>query len=328
LSQIPKNATYTETIAAGGTIEKAAIPIPINHVFYVDKRYTSDDADGRVMYFINGSEDGTVYYPDSYPAIYTQHNNISLRVRLYNAGATAKIITFSDVNVQVIDLTEAFGSGNEPSTVEEFKAIFPEDYYAFTLGEILSALVNKIVSKDSESVEIAAKTIPQAILDLPGYGWSAGTAFNEIDWENKKYIQRVGSYTISGSEAFTQWGDAYFARCLSDSPAAVSNSTVNTTSNRFESESTDSLYSNTTTAAVGARGERLYMSKKAYEDGNYAGTVVYYALETSIETDISALLDDNHIQVESGGSITFENTNGDSYRIPVPSTVLTAQQGA
>jgi hypothetical protein len=68
------------------------------------------------------------------------------------------------------------------------------------------------------------------------------------------------------------------------------------------------------------------MSKKAYENGNYAGTVVYYALATPIETDISALIDDNAIEVESGGSLTFENTNGDSYRIPVPSNVVTMEK--
>ena len=46
-----------------------------------------------------------------------------------------------------------------------------------------------------------------------------------------------------------------------------------------------------------------------------------YELETPIVTDISTLIDDDflrNIEVESGGSVTFKNSN-DSYRIQVPS---------
>ena len=37
-------------------------------------------------------------------------------------------------NPQIIDLTAMFGAGNEPSTVDEFKALFPLDYYAYNAG--------------------------------------------------------------------------------------------------------------------------------------------------------------------------------------------------
>ena len=37
-------------------------------------------------------------------------------------------------NAMVIDLTEIFGAGNEPTTVEEFKAIYPNDYYDYNTG--------------------------------------------------------------------------------------------------------------------------------------------------------------------------------------------------
>jgi hypothetical protein len=186
-----------------------------------------------------------------------------------------------------------FGAGNEPSTVEEFRAIFPDDYYAYSEGEILNAPVNKIVSADSNSVEIAAKNIPQAILDLPGYGWSAGSVYNEIDWENKEYIQRVSSQTITGAigDTVTLTGAAASAQyiCAKGDIGSVSSGVL------------------TLTAAV-------------------TDETIYFELATSVETDISALIDDNAIEVESGGSITFENSNGDSYRIPVPSNVVTMEK--
>jgi hypothetical protein len=204
-------------------------------------------------------------------------------------------VTNEVVYPQLIDLTLMFGAGNEPSTVEEFKAIFPDDYYAYSAGEIKSAGVNKIVSKDSNSDVLAEMNIPAEILALPGYGWSAGTAYNEIDWENKKYIQRVSSQTITGAigDTVTLTGAAASAQyiCALGDIGSVSSGVL------------------TLTAAV-------------------TDETIYFELETPIETDISALLDDNHIKVESGGTITFENSLGDSYRIPVPSTVLTAQQGA
>ena len=50
-------------------------------------------------------------------------------------------------NVNVFDLTKMFGSGNEPSTVEEFEAMFPEESYSYNVGELLSASVSEVVEQ-------------------------------------------------------------------------------------------------------------------------------------------------------------------------------------
>lgn len=54
---------------------------------------------------------------------------------------------FNDVKIkiQIFDLTAMFGSGNEPSTVEEFEKMFPADYYPYNAGEIVSAGTESIV---------------------------------------------------------------------------------------------------------------------------------------------------------------------------------------
>lgn len=103
----------------------------------------------------------------------------------------------------------------------------------------------------------ATMPIPSAIQSLDGYGWSAGTVYNYVDFTNKKFVKRVGS------RAYASGDD--------------SDSTVITD-----------------------------------------GTTTYYALTTPIETDISDLLGADGIACESGGSLTFANSNGDNYRIPVP----------
>lgn len=76
---------------------------------------------------------------------------------------------FNDVKIkiQIFDLTQMFGSGNEPTSVEEFEKMFPADYYPYNAGEIVSAGVTEVAVGDT------AYPIPEAIRNLPGYGWSA-----------------------------------------------------------------------------------------------------------------------------------------------------------
>ena len=57
-------------------------------------------------------------------------------------------------------------------------------------GEIISAGVIEVAVGDT------ACPIPEAIKALPGYGWSAGTARNYVDYENKKYVQCVNSVDL------------------------------------------------------------------------------------------------------------------------------------
>ena len=46
---------------------------------------------------------------------------------------------------QIFDLTKIFGVGNEPSTPEEFEAMFPADYYPYNEGALMSAPVNEVM---------------------------------------------------------------------------------------------------------------------------------------------------------------------------------------
>lgn len=238
---------------------------------------------------------------------------------------------------QVFDLTLMFGAGNEPATVADFLAIFPNDIPAFNAGEIKSAGVNKIVSKDSNSVEIAAKTIPQAILDLPGYGWSAGSAKNWVDWENKVYHQEVAQVDL-GDLSWTVRGTGSSKRVLSSTLPALYLPNGNTPVNWISSDG----YCGATNAAAlladvdsnvsgvysyaGTSPENALYAVVNSTTATSANGKLNYELATPIETDISALIDDNTIEVESGGSLTFENTNGDSYRIPVPSSLVTMEK--
>lgn len=132
------------------------------------------------------------------------------------------------MRMNIFDLTQMFGAGNEPSTPEKFEAMFPADYYPYNASELMSASVNEVIYLDTKSQE-TSYPIPQAILDLDGYGGSG----NFVDFVEKKYH----------------------------------------------------------------KGERTI--------------------------DISDIIGDTFqelLEVETGGTLMFKNSNGDNYRIPVPSS--------
>lgn len=97
------------------------------------------------------------------------------------------------MRMNIFDLTQMFGAGNEPSTPEEFEAMFPADYYPYNAGELMSASVNEVIYLDTKNQE-TSYPIPQAILDLDGYGESG----NFVDFVEKKYHK--GDRTIDISD--------------------------------------------------------------------------------------------------------------------------------
>lgn len=177
--------------------------------------------------------------------------------------------------------------------------------------------------------------IPDAIKALPGYGWSAGTAKNWVDYENKKYYQCVGSvdlgtlnWTAGGSSSKTVFiasSQKIRGQKLSNNSAIAANILCS----KYLAKSQNEVWSNATPVGIATNATTdgfVYVADTAYTDATafkqaMQSVMLYYELETPIVTDISDLIDDDflrNIEVEAGGSITFKNSN-DNYHIPVPS---------
>lgn len=239
---------------------------------------------------------------------------------------------FNDVKIkiQIFDLTAMFGSGNEPTTVEEFEKMFPNDYYPYNAGEIVSAGMTEVAVGDT------AYPIPEAIRNLPGYGWSAGTARNYVDYENKRYVQCVNSVdlgTLTWMKTSSQSvGDYFYApvsaigfKRLGAFGITVHNIlcskyiTVARNSNVFV-DKTIVLDGDSIAVSQIQVKDTAYTDATAFKQA-MSGVMLYYELESPIVTDISDIIPDDFLRnltVEAGGSVTFKNSN-DSYRIPVPS---------
>lgn len=383
--------------------------------------------------------------------------NESSNEKWYYTLYVYKDVTYDNVKLQpqIFDLTAMFGIGNEPTSVEEFEAMFPADYYPYKAGKIVSAGTEEIVEQgknlfdksgkensdaytipmyyngrykglkipcengdyiistkhksgyvsgmsksvyvfDSEirtdnnitgliiehltgygynvdktgiisvkhgyiilsvfsgeststdrksffdlcDIQIEKSStatayapyhsnvyhIPDAIKALPGYGWSAGTAKNYVDYENKKYVQCVGSVDL-GTKNWLMYKDGDYTPFFYLNAGGISDirgGTSNFLCQKYQyakigvTDNATGLYVLENTM-VRVR-DTAYTDAAAFKQA-MQGVMLYYELANPIITDISNLIDDDflrNIEVEAGGSITFKNSNGDSYRIPVP----------
>ena len=277
-------------------------------------------------FYNNESETDKRFYEYGKGTIFTNADNaIEMRLRL-DADVTVNF----QITPQLFDLTAMFGSGNEPTTVEEFEAMFPATYYPYNAGEIVSAGVTEV------AVGETAHLIPEAIKALPGYGWSAGTARNYVDYENKRYVQCVGSVdlgTLTWMKTSSQSvGDYFYApvsaigfKRLGAFGITVHNIlcskyiTVARNPNAFV-DKTIVLDGDSIAVSQIQVKDTAYTDATAFKQA-MSGVMLYYELEKPIVTDISTLIDDDflrNLEVEAGGSVTFKDGN-DDYRIPVPS---------
>lgn len=179
--------------------------------------------------------------------------------------------------------------------------------------------------------------IPEAIKALPGYGWSAGTARNYVDYENKRYVQCVGSVNLGTltwmkTSSQSSVGDYFYApvsaigfKRLGAFGITVHNIlcskyiTVARNPNAFV-DKTIVLDGDSTAVSQIQVKDTAYTDATAFKQA-MAGVILYYELANPVVTDISSLIPDDflrNIEVEALGSVTFKNSN-DNYHIPVPS---------
>lgn len=279
----------------------------------------------------------------------------SLRFFLYDA--TVPLLTNIDCYINYYDLTTMFGSGNEPATVEEFEKIFPADYYPYNAGEIVSAGTEEVVeqgrnlwdevwgvgsiSPSSGNNEGGTATIysKNYIPIIPNstyifvYAGSANIAIVRVRFydHNKKFIgiKDNNGQIVYPNRTFITPSNAFYVRFTL--PVEYGNVYKNDITLIAGSSGDYAPYHSNVyqipeaikaLPGYGVEGNVIDYEAKTYTQNNAIDGTEIKALETPIVTDISTLIPDDflrNIEVESGGSITFKNSNGDDYKIPVPS---------
>lgn len=293
---------------------------------------------------INSSSGNNEFSKEAiYSKTYTPIAPDSIHIFVYAGSAKFENVKtrFYDYNKNYIGYNDKDGQTVYPNK----KFITPSDafYVRFTLPPSYgNAYKNDIALIAGSSGAYApyhsnVYQIPEAIKALPGYGWSAGTARNYVDYENKKYYKCIDSMDLGTLDwkinTTSSVGNHFYGsvkhfnfKYLGAFGTTVHNilcskyQTVARSANVFVDKTI-------TLDGTGAAISQIQVKDTAYPDATafkqaMQGVILYYELATPIITDISDLIPDDFLRnltVEAGGSMTFKNGNGDDYRIPVPS---------
>lgn len=252
---------------------------------------------GRKYTFFTSPYDGVSNGTDS-PVV----GNFWLYDALYSAVATI-------TNTCLFDLTTAFGAGNEPQTVEEFERMYPEDYYPYDAGSLLSVNIEGI-----ESAGIV-REIPPSTLFPDGILRSAGAAYDERT--PTRDIKRVGSVdlgTLNWLLNGTYW--AYWAG-ISDAKKPLNDSAIaNITSEKYPSIVFNAVAS---TIGIGIGRSGYVLCNNGSTTDKPSGTL-YYELATPTEAPIDPPLNLAY-PTEQGGTESIVVPTGSQSAAPTMAMV-------
>ena len=155
---------------------------------------------------------------------------------------------------------------------------------------------------------------------------SAGSVHDEIDFERMVAIQRVGSVDL-GTLNWTYLDNHAVFQSRSITNVAKINDVQNILCSKYslayhsEQSITDKSIS-LNNLYYGSHLDAVRIKDCAYTDVNdfnaaMSGVILYYELETPVETPIAELFEET-IEVEPGGVLKFKNNQGDDFRVPVP----------
>lgn len=275
------------------------------------------------------------------------------RTSLFVRTNTAKPVpvggNYQVKNVNLIDFTLMFGSGNEPSTAEEFEAMFPLDYYDYNAGGLLNNNMTHFVSSGTDASGFTfTDTLPIPVTQLTGKlngagesvtifpdGLrSAGNAYDVIEkvdgqWYGVVNVGCVDMGTLNwSSETHSSSGNTRFY-------SAVPEKTYTDTVGRNSITSTRYVYN---TAPIGYNtnyvdktisgytNDRIYLLDSSYTEAaalkaGLDGIMLNYQCTTKrylLDTEFQSLLDT--YRVANGGTEMILPVNNTSVLTTAPAS--------
>lgn len=175
-------------------------------------------------YSVNG-----VYYDTGNGTIFTPINSTSIgllfMVRIWSLpGYTANNLVFRP---QLFDLTQMFGAGNEPATVEEFERLYPLPYYPYDAGTLKPVNMTGIESTSYNLLD------PEKIAALNGVTQLGDTFTADMGlmraamvegWEDIDYIPGMAyeiSYEVVSNSGSAVRFDVTYTDGTVQSPSAM-----------------------------------------------------------------------------------------------------------
>ncbi|MBR3226249.1 MAG: hypothetical protein IKF78_13085 [Atopobiaceae bacterium] len=246
-------------------------------------------------------------------------------VCLYMNGVTSGSVKFR--NVICADLTQMFGSGNEPSTVSEFEALYPEPYYPYSAPVLKPVQIAGIRSTDAQGGEL--DSVEWDTFTLRGAG-SIGDMLYSDRKETKVGVVDLG--TFAWARAAETSGHPYFYSSFYGLPAPAvqpAASLPNATCAIYQRATFADLYNNYANVPDGSIGltngsadnNSVYIKDDEVTDvtalrTKLSGVLLFYELATPTTQPISPALPMTY-KVQQGGSESVIVPDGEVSAAPV-----------
>lgn len=174
--------------------------------------------------------------------------------------------------------------------------------------------------------------IPSSVLALDGYGWSAGTAHNSIEYDEDSgkwwYHKRVGSINLSGLTWYYSPNNSIFI-ATAGTPAIVDETNQRLVLVNCDKLTPVSWVNRATDLSVCMVFGSAYFGVKNHAYGSEdvsafkswideLNATLTYLLATETVTDITDLMTgvDNFLQTETGGTLTFKQQSDTTIAVP------------
>lgn len=309
-----QNASYSYSIAG-------VITVRPNHKFYFGY-----DAKINIIlrYMEEMQTNSTQWTTDTYSSCVitspTNENNHNYNVFAYcysagNIGTPLGTVFDETFYPLLIDLTQMFGAGNEP-TLEQFEAMLTRPDYPYNAGTLVSA-------------DVTAVQVGDKVISLPNKISlkSAGSVYDSLEFYEQdgkyyqRHTQRVGvvdlgtlTWNLNGDIDAEHW--QWITLDVVDrskNPNGICNKYIVTQESRTPYSLTLRTYKTNNVYAIVAN---LPTNDSGEMKKLFQGAVLYYELATPIVTVTEIDNRFDAVDVSTGDKITFVGNS--NYHLPVP----------
>lgn len=114
-------------------------------------------------------------------------------------------------SLQLFDLTQMFGAGNEPTTISEFRAMFPDDYYPYNAGELKTIAPTSVQASMADRFQMLDKSKYPATTTIDGVTFTNngdGTiTYNGTTSTGANHTLQSGLKVVAGHKYFSYVGE-------------------------------------------------------------------------------------------------------------------------
>lgn len=281
--------------------------------------------DGSWRYFA-GHKSSSGFLNNAYNITTSEDGEIETSVLAIRSIESGTVIS-ETIYPQLVDLTQMFGAGNEP-TLEQCREIFANESYPYNLGTLVSA--------DVTDVQVGDKVIPLPnSISLK----SAGSVYDSLEFYEQdgkyyqKHTQRVGVVdlgTLQADDWFRRESDKYRWGILNwadDASKLVFGGIRNILCSAYDHKIITTPYSENPSMGIcvnntyAANTSNIDIDDGRYENLNdfvasLPGVLLYYELATPIVTVTEVDNRFDAVDCKAGDKITFVGNSG--YHLPVP----------